>query len=283
MMQAGDDARPPWLTIVRGEAPLVVSIPHAGTLIPAEIEARCVSPWLARKDADWYLDSLYGFAREIDATLIQTAMSRTVVDVNRPLAGASPGAATTDLVPMTTFDGEPLWRKGEAPTPDEIAERTAAYHQPYHDALASQLARLRARHPVVVLYDCHAIRSVVPRLFPGELPVMNIGTNGGAACDLELAEPVTAIACATRFSTAIDGRFKGGHITRTYGKPDSGVHALQMELAFRGFLREPVGLVTQACWPPPYDARFAAPLQDALRNILACCLAFAREAAARPA
>ena len=285
MIQTGDDALPSWLTVVQGEAPLLVSIPHAGTLLPPEIEARCVSPWLARKDADWFIDSLYGFAREMDATFIQTAISRTVIDVNRPPSGASlyPGAATTELVPTTTFDGEPLWRKGETPTPDEIEHRKAIYYQPYHDALASQIARLRARHPVVVLYDCHSIRSVIPRLFPGELPVMNIGTNDGAACDLELAEPIASIACASRFSTVVNGRFKGGQITRAYGRPESGVHAVQMELACRGYLREPVGPVTEACWPPPYDGRFAEPIQTALREILDCCLAFAREAAGKPA
>jgi formiminoglutamase len=242
-----------------------------------------MSPWLARKDADWWIDQLYGFARDLGATVVHTAISRTVIDVNRPPTGASlyPGQATTELVPTTTFDGEPLWRKGEAPDAAEIERRTTAYFQPYHDALSAELQRLRANHASVVLYDCHSIRSVIPRLFPGELPVMNIGTNGGTSCDLDLAEPIAAIACASPFSTVVDGRFKGGYITRTYGRPEQGVHAVQMELACRGYLREPVGSVSEANWPTPYDARFAEPMQRTLREILSCCLAFARDTADR--
>lgn len=276
-------AYPDWLTVEERQAPLIVSFPHTGTAIPAEIEAKCVSPWLARKDADWWIDRLYGFARDLDATVVHTAISRTVIDVNRPPTGVSlyPGQNTTELVPTTTFDGEPLWRKGEEPDRAEIDRRKSAYFEPYHAALAAQIARLRAMHPVVVLYDCHSIRSVIPRLFPGELPVMNIGTNGGEACDIDLAEPIAAIACASRFSAVVNGRFKGGYITRAYGIPAQGVHAVQMELACRGYMREPIGPVTDASWPTPFDARFAEPIARTLREILECCVSYARDAGQR--
>ncbi|MDX2202210.1 MAG: N-formylglutamate deformylase [Hyphomicrobiaceae bacterium] len=270
-----------WLAIERRQAPLLLSFPHSGTAIPADIEARCVSPWLARKDTDWWVDRLYAFARDLDASIVRTSISRTVIDVNRPPTDAAlyPGRATTGLVPATTFDGEPLWRQGAAPDAAEIGQRKALYFAPFHDALAGEIERLRALHPVVVLCDCHAIRSVIPRLFPGELPVLSIGTNGGLSCDLDLAEPIAAVACASPYATVVDGRFKGGFITRAYGQPQDGVHAVQIEIAFRGFLREPVGSVSEASWPPPFDARFAAPLEQVLREILGCCLAFAREAA----
>lgn len=268
---------PPWLTVEQRDAPLIVSFPHTGTDMPPAIEARCVSPWLARKDTDWWIDRLYGFARDLGATVIHTAISRTVIDVNRDPSGVSlyPGQNTTELVPTTTFDGEPLWKPGMAPDAAEIEQRKATYFAPYHAALAVEIARLRSQHARVVLYDCHSIRSIIPRLFPGELPVMNIGTNAGAACDMALAEPIAAIASASRFSAVINGRFKGGTITRRYGRPDEGVHAVQMELACRGYMREPVGPVDDSNWPAPFDPAFAAPIRATLRAILEACLRFA--------
>jgi formiminoglutamase len=275
--------RPDWLTVEQRDAPLVVSFPHTGTSIPADIEARCISRWLARKDADWWIDQLYDFVRELGATVIHTTISRTVIDVNRAPSGVSlyPGQNTTELVPTTTFDGEPLWQRGAEPDAAEIERRMSLYFAPYHDALTREITRLRAKHSTVVLYDCHSIRSVIPRLFPGELPVMNIGTNNGNACDIDLAEPIAAIASASRFSAVVNGRFKGGQITRAFGNPAQGVHAVQMELACRGYLREPIGPVSEANWPVPYDAQFAAPIRAVLREILDTCLAFARDASAR--
>jgi formiminoglutamase len=275
---------PKWLTVERRDAPLIVSFPHTGTEIPPDIESRCVSPWLARKDADWWIDQLYGFVRELGATTIRTAISRTVIDVNRDPSGVSlyPGQNTTELVPSTTFDGEPLWKAGLAPDTAEIERRKQTYFAPYHAALAAEIARLRGRHQRVSLYDCHSIRSIIPRLFPGELPVMNIGTNSGASCDMDLAEPIVSIASASRFSAVVNGRFKGGYITRTYGKPEEGVHAVQMELACRGYMREPIGPVDERSWPPPYDPAFAADIRATLRAVLQACLNFAEDGNSRP-
>jgi N-formylglutamate deformylase len=276
---------PTWLIVEQREAPLIVSFPHTGTEIPPDIEARCVSPWLARKDADWWIDRLYDFVRELGATTIHTAISRTVIDVNRDPSGVSlyPGQNTTELVPSTTFDGEALWLPGMAPDGAEISRRIAAYFDPYHAALADEIARLRGRHARVALYDCHSIRSIIPRLFPGELPVMNVGTNAGASCDMDLAEPIAAIASASRFSAVINGRFKGGYITRQYGTPERGVHAVQMELACRGYMREPVGPVDESNWPVPFDPAYAADIRATLRAILETCLRFAEDGNSRPA
>jgi N-formylglutamate deformylase len=267
---------PAWLTVEQRDAPLVVSFPHTGTDIPPDIEARCVSPWIARKDTDWWIDRLYAFARDLGATVIHTAISRTVIDVNRDPSGISlyPGQNTTELVPTTTFDGEPLWKPGMAPDAAEIEQRKAIYFAPYHAALTAEIARLRGKHARVALYDCHSIRSIIPRLFPGELPVMNIGTNAGASCDMDLAEPIAAIASASRFSATINGRFKGGYITRRYGNPYEGVHAVQMELACRGYMREPIGPVHESNWPVPFDPGFAADIRATLRSILETCLRF---------
>lgn len=276
-------SRPTWLAVHRGEAPLIVSFPHTGAELPDEIEPGLVSPWLARKDCDWWIEKLYDFARELGATTVRTSISRTAIDVNRDPSGASlyPGQATTELCPTTTFDGEPLYRSGKAPDEAETARRRAVYFEPYHAALAQEIARLREIHPHVVLYDCHSIRSVIPRLFEGELPEFNIGTNSGAACDAALLARIEAICDATGRSRVSNGRFKGGWITRRYGRPQEGVHAVQMELACRAYMQEPDGEVTPRNWPSVWREKHAAPLIAALREVLSACIGFA--AAAREA
>ena len=262
-----------WLEIRRGSAPLVVSIPHTG-LDLADIEADVVSPWLARKDADWWIEKLYDFAGDLDATVVRTAVSRTVVDVNRDPSGASlyPGQATTGLCPLTTFDGEPLYRNGREPGEEEIQRRRAAWFDPYHAALAAEIERLKTMHGEIVLYDCHSIRSVIPRLFEGELPVFNLGTNKGASTDPALEGKIVALMAASGLTHVANGRFTGGWITRNHGNPAAGVHALQMELACRGYMREPPGPVHEGEWPAPYDPEFAADLRAILGTILETAL-----------
>ena len=266
-----------WLSIRRGEAPLIVSFPHTGTEIPAAIETRLVSPWLARKDADWHVEQLYAFAADLGATLVRTAISRTVIDVNRDPSGASlyPGQATTGLCPTETFDGEPLYREGLGPDEPEIASRREAWFNPYHAALEAEISRLRQAYGRVVLYEAHSIRSRVPRLFDGELPNFNIGTNSDQSCDLALTSAVERACDESGFTRVSNGRFKGGWTTRRYGRPASGVHAIQMELACRGYMDEPVGEPTAASWPTSFSDDRAAPIQAALRGVLGACLTFA--------
>jgi N-formylglutamate deformylase len=266
-----------WLEITRGAAPLVVSMPHTGTEIPADIEPRLQSLWLARKDTDWWIERLYDFAPGLGATVIRTRVSRTAIDPNRDPAGVSlyPGQATTELCPTTTFDGEPLYRAGEAPGAEEIATRRAAWFEPYHRALRGEIARLHQQHRQVVLYDCHSIRSQVPRLFAGVLPNFNLGTHSGASCAPQLTARLEAVCAATAFSRVTNGRFKGGYTTRHYGRPADGVHAVQMELACRGYLREPGGSVKPADWPCEYDDAVAAPLRAVLQRLLRACVEFA--------
>lgn len=268
-----------WLSIARGDAPLVVSIPHAGAEIPAEIEARLADPWLARKDADWRVDALYAFAHQLGATVIKTAISRTVVDVNRDPSGASlyPGQATTTLCPTITFDNEPLYKPGQEPGEDEIAARAAMFLAPYHAAIAEEIARLRARHGNVVLYDAHSIRSRAPMLFDGLLPVFNLGTNGGATCAAAYEQAAITRCAQSGAAFVANGRFKGGYITRHFGKPEEGVHALQMELALRAYIDEPLTLTPQT-WPRPLDEARAAQTQATLGAILTDCIAIAEGA-----
>lgn len=266
---------PEWLHVRRGSVPLLLSMPHAGTDLRG-LEGRLQSPWLARKDADWFVPELYDFASDLDATIVRTAISRTVIDVNRDPTGQSlyPGQNTTELCPTTTFDGEPLYAEGAGPTAAEIAERRRLYFDPYHSALRDEAARLLKQHPRIVVYDCHSIRSEVPRLFEGLLPQFNIGTNSGKSCAPALASGIQQICKASGASVVLNGRFKGGYITRSVGAPEAGVHAIQMELAIRGYLRETPGPVTERDWPLPYERAHAAPLRNVLRDILQHCISF---------
>jgi N-formylglutamate deformylase len=272
-----DESRLPWLGITQGDAPLIVSMPHTGVDIPQDIESALVSPWLGRKDADWWVNCLYDFVYAIGATVIRTAISRTVIDCNRDPSGASlyPGQATTELCPTTTFDGEPLYREGLAPGQAEVALRRSTFFDPYHAAIAAAISRLRARHANVVLYDCHSIRSTIPRLFDGQLPNFNIGTNNGATCGPGLTQAVESACDVPGFTRVTNGRFRGGYTTRHYGRPTEGVHAIQMELACRGYMREPLGAVVQGEWPTPYEDRVAAPMRAILTRAMEGCLRFA--------
>lgn len=256
----------------RGSAPLIVAFPHGGTDL-AGLEARFVSPWLARRDADWGIGDVYAFVREMGATTVATTISRSVIDCNRDPSGASlyPGAATTELVPTTTFDGDPLYA-GPVPDAAEIAARRAAWFDPYHAALAGEIARLRELHPRVVVYDAHSIRSRIPRLFEGTLPQFCIGTNGGQTCAPALTDAIAAACAQSGLGHVVDGRFRGGWTTRHYGRPVHGVHAIQMELALRGYVAEP-DAIAPANWPAPLDA--APAIAPTLRRVIQAALAFA--------
>lgn len=265
-----------WLEVRRGVMPLIVTFPHTGTDIPADVESQLVSPWLARKDTDWWVHSLYDMAERLEATTIRTSISRTVIDVNRDPSGASlyPGQATTDLCPVTTFDGEPLYQPGREPGAAEIARRRTQYFEPYHAAIVIEIDRLRTEYGKVVLYDAHSIRSTVPRLFDGELPNFNIGTNHNTTCSDLLTKVVETTCVDPQLTRVTNGRFKGGWTVRRYGQPEQGVHAVQMELACRSYLDEPRGELTADNWPPPYNPARAAYTRNILGNVLLRCIEF---------
>ncbi|MBE1527254.1 formiminoglutamase [Sphingopyxis sp. OAS728] len=262
-----------WLRVHRGDAPLVIAFPHGGTDL-AGLDEQYVSPWHAQIDTDWYIAELYAFAADMGATLVATNISRSVIDMNRDPSGASlyPGQATTELCPTTTFDGDRLYRFDD-PDETEINQRLHLYHRPYHEALSEELHRLKSAHDRVVLYDAHSIRSHVPRLFDGELPQFNIGTNGGATCAPELETIVANICAASGRSHVVNGRFKGGWTTQHYGQPDNGIHAIQMELAQRGYMAEP-DAITHANWPSPLDPNPA--IRPVLEQVIAATLDFAK-------
>ncbi len=240
-------------------------MPHAGTVIPPEIAGHLVDHDLAIHDCDWFMPQLYDFAEALGATIVRTDISRTAIDVNRDPSGQSlyPGQATTGLCPTETFDDVPLYKPGHAPRQAEIARRRISYFAPYHDALEGEIDRLRLIHPRVVLYDAHSIRSCVERLFEGELPALNLGTNSGASADAGAVATAEKHMAASGFSSVTNGRFKGGWITRHYGRPEEGVHALQMEIAQRAYMDEPQGLAI-----PVWNPDRAATLQGTLKAML---------------
>jgi N-formylglutamate deformylase len=268
---------PDWLEISRGNAPLVVSFPHTGTDIPYDMQARFVSLWRAQRDADWWVDRLYDFASGLGATTVRTGISRSVIDVNRDPAGASlyPGQATTELCPTTDFDGNSLYRNGQAPDKSEVARRRENYFEPYHESLRAEIDRLRGSFANVVLFDAHSIRSRIPRLFDGELPQFNIGTHDGKSCAPALTQAIEAACASPGYSRVVNSRFKGGWTTRHYGQPEKGIHAVQLELACRGYVDEP-DVPSPQNWPPAYSETRAAKLRAILKATLAASEAFAR-------
>ena len=259
------------MTTVRVEehpSPLILSLPHSGTMLPDGVRRRMTEAGRSLIDTDWHIDRLYAFALNLPATTVRAVFSRYVIDVNRDPADNPlyPGQATTGLVPLTTFDGVPLYEPGQEPAPGEIDERRRTYFAAYHQALAEQIERVKAAHGYALLYDCHSIRSRIPRLFDGELPLLNLGTNDGRSCAPGLRDALRRVMAESALAHVSDGRFKGGWITRHYGRPAVGVHAVQMELAQRAYMDE----------APPFafDHEKAANLQPTLLRLLETMLAF---------
>jgi N-formylglutamate deformylase len=253
--------------LTRGTAPLLISMPHVGTFLPADIAGRLTGAALRLPDTDWHLQRLYDFAHGLGASVIVATHSRYAIDLNRPPDGANlyPGQDTTALCPVDTFDRQPLYRDGEQPDAAEIRRRIEQYWQPYHAALRSELERLRARHARILLWDAHSIRSVLPRFFAGRLPDLNFGTAGGAACDRSLADAALQVARRhPRYAAVLDGRFQGGYITRHCGRPAEGVHAIQLELAQCTYMNED--------YPYSFDERLAADLRPVLTQLLEAAL-----------
>jgi N-formylglutamate deformylase len=257
----------PVMSLRRGTTPLLISLPHVGTEIPDALKARMVERALAVEDTDWHLEPLYAFARELGAGMLVPRHSRYVVDLNRPPENTPmyAGANNTELVPTRFFTGEPLYRSPAADEQAEIARRRAAYWQPYHAALDAELARLKAEHGHAILWDGHSIKSERPWLFEVRLPDLNLGTAGGTSCAPTLRTALTAVLARQRdFSHVTDGRFKGGHITRFYGRPRQGVHAVQLEMCWSCYMAE----------EPPFviDPARAKRLQPVLQALLQATL-----------
>ena len=255
-----------------GSLPLLVSMPHAGTGLPEAQRGRMTEAALALPDTDWHVDRLYDFLDDLGASTIVARQSRYVIDLNRapdsrPLY---PGASNTELCPTSTFGEAPIYREGQGPSPEEIETRLDAIWRPYHAKVREEIERIKAAHGIAVLWDAHSIRSEVPRFFDGRLPDLNLGTAGGESASAELTGLLGAVAReaeALGYSHAIDGRFKGGYITRSFGAPDQGIHAVQLELSQITYMDE----------DPPYGFRedLAEKVRPVLQGLLDAALAWA--------
>ncbi|WP_343728554.1 N-formylglutamate deformylase [Duganella sp.] len=245
-----------------GSIPLLVSMPHVGTDIPGDVLAAMTPAAVDKQDTDWHLVRLYAFLSEMGASVLSARWSRYVIDLNRPPENTNlyPGQDTTGLCPVDTFHREPLYLPGRAPDEAEVRRRLRTYWQPYHDQLRAELDRLLALHGRVVLWDAHSIASHVPRFFEGKLPDLNFGTANGTSCAPDLTGTVVARAEGSGYTIAVNGRFKGGHITRFYGEPAKGVHAIQLEMCQSTYMDEEA--------PYGYREDLASRVQQPLRAMM---------------
>jgi N-formylglutamate deformylase len=264
-------------TLRRGDAPLLLSLPHVGHIVVDELREAYVPRALASEDTDWHLDRLYDFAADLGASVILPRYSRYVIDLNRPPDDTPmyPGASNTELCPTRFFTGEALYREGRAPDATEVARRRTLYWQPYHEALAAELQRLRERFGHVVLFDGHSIRSELPWLFEGRLPDLNLGTADGRSCAPSLRAALQRVLDSQHGYTHVtDGRFKGGYITRHYGRPEQRVHAVQLEKCQCLYMDEGRGEGATFA----YDDAKADKLKPLLRQLLATALTWRPDA-----
>lgn len=250
----------------RGNSPLLVSMPHSGESLGPYMP-RMTEAALRIADTDWHLPKLYDFLPELDATVLAASHSRYVVDLNRDPSGKSlyPGQNVTELCPTTTFDEAPIYNEGEMPHVDEIAERVETYWQPYHTAIVTELARIKSIHGYALLWDAHSIASEVPRFFAGRLPDLNFGTDGGKSCGSGLGK--TLKHTSQNFSdypAVLNGRFKGGFITRKYGAPDDNIHAVQLELSQITYMNE--------AYPFEYCSSKASQIAQPIRTVMEAML-----------
>ncbi|GHS82750.1 N-formylglutamate deformylase [Pseudomonas sp. PAGU 2196] len=259
------------LSFHQGRLPLLISMPHAGLGLTQAVREGLVDQAQSLPDTDWHIPRLYAFARELGASVVAAEYSRFVIDLNRPdddkplYAGA-----TTGLYPATLFEGEPLFQNGKEPSADERKVYLEQIWRPYHETIQRELARLREAFGYALLWDAHSIRSLIPHLFDGKLPDFNLGTFNGASCDAELAERLQGTCAeAQGYSHVLNGRFKGGHITRHYGNPAEHIHAVQLELAQSTYMEE--------VKPFAYREELAQPTQAVLRALLETLLAWGQE------
>lgn len=256
-------------TVSRGDGPVILAMPHGGTFLPPEISARLNANGALLADTDWHIDQLYAGLLP-GVTTVRATFHRYVIDANRDPSGHSlyPGQNTTGLVPLTDFDGLDIW--SEPPDEAEITSRINAFHAPYHAAIQAEIARVKARHGVAILYDCHSIRSVIPFLFDGVLPVFNIGTDNGVTCDARIEAAAAEATAGSDLTHVVNGRFRGGWTTRHYGRPETGVHAIQMEIAQSAYLE------TESA-PFAFSTANSSVLRPVLSKILARLAALAPE------
>ncbi len=256
-------------TLLKGSVPLVISMPHNGQAIPDYIKNTMTEQAKLIPDTDWYKDKLYDFAHNLGAYLLMPKYNRYVIDLNRDPSGADlyPDADNTELCPTTAFDQSPLYLNGQLPNEQEQQQRVCNYWQPYHQVLEQTLTELQQKFGCVVLLEAHSILSTVPRFFDGQLPDFNFGNANGTSCSAELMAELEKLNFSP-YSKVVNGRFKGGYITRAYGKPEQGIHALQLELSQRTYMNEPSN---------QYNQVLASQVKPKLEQLVQCLISFTKK------
>lgn len=254
------------LHLQAGTTPILISMPHNASAIPAGLQQRMHTYAQTSPDTDWYVDRLYDMAAGLGIGVLKPSWSRYVIDLNRPADDQNlyPGSDTTGLCPLSCFDHRPIYLPNQQPTAVEISQRIQTVWQPYHQTLEAEIARLKARFGLAVVFEAHSIASVVPRFFAGQLPDLNLGTFGGRSCDVGMQDRLRSVAAASGYSWVLNGRFQGGYITRAYAAPTHGIHTFQLELSQATYLDE-----TSRSWNPKLAASTQALLEDLLQALLA--------------
>jgi N-formylglutamate deformylase len=220
---------------IKSVLPIVVSVPHCGIEFPAEIKQeykadRIKSP----DDTDWFVDVLYDFVVDMGITLISAKYSRWVIDLNRDVDSRplyTDGRIITALCPTTTFLGEPLY-KDERKNVDtnEVHRRLKEYYYPYHQKIQSLLDETKKKFGKVLLWDCHSIRQIVPTIQKDKFPDLILGDADERACDPKLISIALKHLGSGGYPLNHNHPFKGGTITRSFGRPYENQHALQLEM-----------------------------------------------------
>ena len=261
-------------TFEQGQIPLLVSMPHSGIHIPADIQEQLTPVSQLLSDTDWHLPLLYNMLQELGASHIQAKCSRYVIDLNRSSDDVNlyPGQDTTGLCPIDTFDKQPLYLNSNHPTKTDVQRRVSLYWEPYHQKIQEELKRMRNQYGIAILWDAHSIASQVPRFFDGKLTDLNFGTADQKSCSLSLQSAIENslknTSDAVQFSHIFNGRFKGGYITRQYGKPEENIHAIQLEMSQCLYMDESI--------PYGYREDLAKQIQPVLKTLLQTCIDWAK-------
>ena len=214
--------------------PIIISSPHSGTLFPDDLKPKFQEGIIDHPDdTDWYIDRLYSFAQDLGILVIAANYHRWVIDLNRdpeskPLY--DDGRVITSLTPTTDFNGDSLYKNGDEPSDEEIANRIKNYYNPYHNKLKMLTEHYRKEFGKVLLFDAHSIRDVVPGIRKEPFPQLILGDNDGKSCKGELVNTALSVLEKSPYELTHNHPFKGGYITRSIGNPKEGIHAMQLEM-----------------------------------------------------
>ncbi len=223
------------------EVPILLSVPHCGTAFPEELASDYKPEFVrAPEDTDWFVDTLYDFAAELGIGLIAANYSRWVIDLNRnpqskPLY--ADGRIITALCPVTTFTGQSIYKdeRKEVET-GEVQRRRNVYFDPYHQKIKGLLDVLKKKYGKVLLWDCHSIRQQVLTIQKDKFPDLILGDADGTSASPGLIETVLGGLDHSDYSVSHNHPFKGGYITRHFGRPSENQHALQLEMTKMNYM-----------------------------------------------